>query len=244
MEASMLALLHQRSSQWQPAILGALQGLHLPLQLHPAQPAGLLPQAVAGLAPLGFLGALIEDPDLQREAAELVQHLEPEARLAGRTDLLVVERLGLRAYYLEPLALSAILDEFFVGQALVWVGKPRLEMVQGLRSVRSIAVAAPLPIEAEAMMARVPAPQRGGHGLLDQAAALARMADVIVYAGGSMPLDALQPYHTLLALQPPPREALRLVGQYLGPEELPARQMSLALEVLGYRVSPERFRPT
>jgi hypothetical protein len=244
MNGALLALIHQRPSQWQLVTEAALHGLDLPLALHPAQPGGWLPQALAGLAPLGFVGALIEEPEFQREAAGLVQHHETEVRQGGRTDLVVVERTGLRAYYMEPLALAALLDEFFLGQNLLWMGPPRLELVQGLRSVRSVAVATPLPMEAESMMARVPAAQRGSHGILAQSAGLSRMADVVVYAGGSLPLEALQPYHTLLALQAPPREALRLVGQYLGPEELPARRLSLALEVLGYRVAPERFRPS
>ena len=242
MNGTLLALIHQRASQWQPVIETAVRGLDLPLALHPAQPGSWLPQALAGLAPLGLLGALIEEPELQREAASLVQHHESEVRQGGRTDLVVVERTGLRAYYMEPLALAALLNEFFLGQNLLWIGPPRLELVQGLRSVRGVSVATPLPVDAETMMARVPAAQRGHHGVLSQAAGLSRTADVVVFAGGSLPLEALQPYHTLLALQAPPRESLRLVGQYLGPEELPARQLSLALEVLGYRVAPERFR--
>jgi hypothetical protein len=64
---------------------------------------------------------------------------------------------------------------------------------------------------------------------------------VLLYTGGPLPLEVLQPYHTLLALQAVPTGAYRLIGQYIGPEELQRFHLSVILEALGFALPPDAF---
>lgn len=237
----LLALLHQDQSRWHGVLVGALVGHRLPLNVHLSRPAEQLPQALSGLGPLGFRGALIEHPAHQQQAVGLVAALETEAQMASRCDFVLPERLGLRGYYLEALALSRLLLDYCSGLNLLWLGQARPELALGLRGPKQVAVAAPLPSEAEALMSKIPHSQRGLLTPLAQAQVLSRRADVVLYTGGKLPLEALQAYHTLIALVEPPKEALRLVGQYLGPTELPKYLLSQALEALGHPLPPDAF---
>lgn len=238
---SLLAVLHQGDSRLYPLLLRAAISHRLPLQVHAAQPGALFPAALAGLVPLGFGAALLEAPDFQTQAPGLVEALEPEAKAAKRVDLVVPERRGLRGYYLEPIALGNLLMHYAMGSTLLWMGRLRPELLAGLRGIQQVSVMSPSFAEGDSFLGRLPSSQRGHTTLPERAEALARHVDVILYSGGRLPLAALQPYHTLLALAEPPKEALKRVGQYLGPEELPRFLLSAVLEVLGQGLPPDAF---
>ncbi|PZA07812.1 MULTISPECIES: hypothetical protein [unclassified Meiothermus] len=238
---SLLAVLHQGDSRYYPLLLKAALSHRLPLKIHAAQPAGLLPAALAGLVPLGFEAALLEAPDFQTRAFELVEALEPEARGAGRVDLVIPERKGLRGYYLEPIALGNLLMRYAMGSTLLWMGKLRPELIGGLRGIKQVSAVSSSFAEGDSFLGKLPHSQRGHTTVPERVEALARHVDVILYGGGSLPIAALQPYHTLLALVDPPKEALKHVGQYLGPDELPRFFLSAVADALGHGLPPEAF---
>ena len=237
-----LVVLHQRSSQLLSPLLTATVGHKLPLHAYAAEVGSGLVAALAGLVPLGFAGAVLEDPQLRLDALKLVGALEPEAREAGRVDLVVPEGTRLRGYFLEGVALANLLHRYAFGDRVLWLGPLRPELSGGLRSVARVALVAPSFPEGDAFMARIPSPQRGDVVVgLERAEPLARHSDLILYTGGALPLELLQPYHTLLALQPVPKEPYRLVGQYIGPEELQRFHLSVILEALGFALPPDAF---
>jgi len=238
---SLLAVLHQGDSRYYSLLVGATVSHRLPLHIHAAQPGVLFPAALAGLVPLGFKAALLEASEFQTQAPGLLEVLEPEAKAARRVDLVVPERAGLRGYYLEPIALGNLLMHYAMGSTLLWMGKLRPELIGGLRGIKQVSVMSPSFAEGDSFLGKLPSSQRGHTTVPERAEALARHVDVILYSGGKLPLAALQPYHTLLALADPPKEALKHVGQYLGPDELPRFFLSGVLDVLGHALPPGAF---
>lgn len=237
-----LAVLHQGQSRWYPPLLGAALGHNLPLFVYEAQPGASLEAALNGLSALGMAGAVLEDPSLQSFALDMVHNLEAEAGQARRVDLVVPESTGPRGYYLEPLALSNLLRRYAFGDKAVWIGPSRGDLAQGLRGLSKVSVLSRNFPEGETFLGLLPPPQRGVVGVAEnQAEVVARQADLVIYAGGNLPLLMLQPYHTLLALKTVPSDALRLVGEYIAPEELERFHLSVILEALGHPLPPDAF---
>jgi len=237
-----LAVLHQGHSRWfQPLLTASL--LHkLPLFVYASQPGTNLEAALSALQPLDFRGAVIEDPGLQALASDAVENLEAEAEQARRVDLVVPEVTGTRGFYLEPIALASLIRRYAFGDNALWLGPTRSELAQGLRGLSRVSVVSRSFPEGESFLERLPAPQRGLVAVAEtQVTVVARQADLILYAGGNLPLALLQPYHSILALRPLPAEALRLIGRYVPPEEFQRFYLAALLEPLGYALPPETF---
>lgn len=237
-----LVVFHQGQSRWFEPLLTASLHHQLPLFVYPSQPGLHLEAALAGLCPLGFRGAVLEDPGLQAQALDAVQHLEPEAMQARRVDLVLPEMAGVRGFYLEAIALANLIRRYAFGDKALWLGPLRSELAQGLRGLTKVSVLSQSFPEGEGFLELLPPPQRGVVAATEvQAAAVARQADLIIYAGGDLPLALLQPYHRLVALKPISADALQLVGEYLPPEEFQKFHLAALLEPLGYALPPETF---
>ncbi|MDX2004571.1 MAG: hypothetical protein SFU83_04770 [Meiothermus sp.] len=237
-----LVVLHSGQSRWFPSLLTAATQHDLPLFVYAAQPGSDLGAAFQALRPLGFAGVVIEDPGLQAVALDGVVSLEAEAQQARRVDAVVPENLGPRGYYLEPVALAMLLRRHAFGERAVWVGPARAEMAQGLRYLSKVSVLSRNFPEGEGFLSLIPGPQRGVVGVAEvQSEVVARQADLVIYSGGTLPMNLLQPFHTLLALKPAPSEALRLIGEYIGPEEFQRFHLAALLEALGFPLPPESF---
>lgn len=237
-----LVVLHQGQSRWYQPLLAAITSHNLPLFAYPAQSVTELESIFAALRPLNFAGALIEDPGMQVLALDAVTSQEAEANLARRVDAVIPESHGPRGYYLEPIALSQLLRRHAFGERGVWIGPARSEMAQGLRNLSKVSVVSKNFPEGEGFLSLLPMPQRGVVGVAEvQSEVVARQADLVIYAGGALPLSLLQPYHTLLALKPVPSEALRLIGEYIAPEEFQRFYLASFMEAVGYVLPPEAF---
>ncbi len=237
-----LVVLYKGQSRWFQPLLAAITSHDLPLFAYPAQPGDDLAAALAALKPLNFAGALIEDSDLQPLALDSMSNLESEASLARRVDAVIPESQGPRGYYLEPIALSQLLRRYAFGERGVWVGPTRTEMAQGLRNLSKVSVVSKNFPEGEGFLSLLPAPQRGVVGVAEvQSEVVARQADLVIYAGGTLPLGLLQPYHTLLALKPVPAETLRLIGEYIAPEEFQRFYLAAFMEAVGHMLPPDAF---
>ncbi|GIW30809.1 MAG: hypothetical protein KatS3mg071_0983 [Meiothermus sp.] len=237
-----LVVFHPGHSRWFEPLLAASLHHNLPLFVYPSQPGTHLEAALTGLLPLGFRGAVLEDPGLQALALDMVQHLEPEAVQARRVDLVLPEMTGVRGFYLEPIALANLIRRYAFGDRALWLGPARAELAQGLRGLTKVSVLSRSFPEGESFLELLPPPQRGVVAVAEvQAAVVARQADLIVYAGGSLPLSLLQPYHSVIALRPLPTEALRLVGEYVPPDEFQRFHLAALLEALGHALPPEAF---
>lgn len=238
----LVAVLHQGLTRFHSPLVSAVINYKLPLIIHPAEPKAGLEAALLGLGPLSLSGAIVEDAVLQASAAQIVKTLEAEAQSAGRADLVIPERAGLRGYFLEPLALGNLLVRYAYGDKALWIGPGRPELASGLRGVSKVSVFAKTYPEGDNFLGRIPGPQRGHVVVGDsQAEAVARQVDTVIFAGGSLPLSLLQPYHTLVGLEPPSKDIFPLIGQYLGPDELLRFHLSALLDVLGHALPPEAF---
>ncbi|WP_299427825.1 hypothetical protein [uncultured Meiothermus sp.] len=237
-----LAVLHQGQSRWYQPLLTASMHHNLPLFVYASQPGINLEAALAALQPLNLRGAVLEDSGLQALALDAVQNLEAEAEQARRVDLVVPEVTGTRGFYLEPIALANLIRRYALGDKALWLGPIRSELAQGLRGLTKVSILSRSFPEGESFLQRLPAPQQGVVAAAEvQATVVARQADLILYAGGTLPLALLQPYHSLIALRPLPAEALRMIGEYVPPEEFQKFHLAALLETLGYALPPETF---
>jgi len=237
-----LAVLHQGQSRWYQPLLTASLHHNLPLFVYASQPGINLEAALAGLQPLNFRGAVVEDPGMQAMVLDAVQNLEAEAERARRVDLVVPEVTGTRGFYLEPIALANLIRRYAFSDKALWLGPVRSELAQGLRGLTKVSVLSRSFPEGESFLELLPVPQRGVVAVAEvQATVVARQADLIVYTGGSLPVALLQPYHNVIALKPLPAEALRLVGQYVAPEVFQKFHLAALLEPMGYTLPPEAF---
>jgi hypothetical protein len=185
---------------------------------------------------------VLEDPALQARAAAHLAHLEPEAAQARRVDLVVPEPTGSRGFYQGPIALARLIGRYALGDKALWVGPLSPELALGLRGLSAVSVVGPSFPEGEAFLQQLPSPQRGVVAVSEpQAQAVARQADLLIYAGGPLPLGLIQPYHRVLALRPLSPEALLRVGECFPPELWQRFWLSALLEPLGYTLPPEAF---
>ncbi|WP_457634036.1 hypothetical protein [Oceanithermus desulfurans] len=218
---NLVALFAAAQSRWHDALVSAVHGHDLPLYVQSAQPGPALAEAVAGLAPLGFAGAFVEDPAAQAGVFEAVARREAEAEEAGRVDAVKVQFGATTGSFLWPEAVRFATEQAgFTGARFLWVGPPLPGLRSALRTARTVHVWQASPSEGEAVLGRLPQPQRGRVALSQaQVEALAHEVDLILYAGGGLPLRVLQPYHGLFALKEPPlQDAYLAVDQVISPD--------------------------
>jgi len=237
-----VAYLHQGEAPALPPLLGALSrhGGHVVA----SEPGTALEAALFGLCPLGFAGAWIEGETLSARAAGLLAELEPEARHARRADAVACGYAGPRGLFLAPRALARLFErEVYPGVRVLWLGGPRPELAAGLRGVARVDVAARLPGEGEALLGALPEPIRGELALRpEEVRALAAQADLLLFAGGTLPLEVFLPYHTVLALAPVPKAVFQAVERVIEPERFRAERLALFVEeVLGLELPPQAF---
>jgi len=237
-----LAYLHDGEAPFLAPLIAALSPQGVPVLA--ARPGAALSDALRGLCPLGFAGAWVEGEELGKRALSETAQREPEARLAGRVDAVACGFAGPRGLFLAPAALGRVFDRHvYPGARLLWVGAPQPELAPGLRGAGEVSVYAATPAEGEAFLAALPEGLRGRVAVRpDEARALAAEADLLLYAGGRLPAEVLFPYHTVLALLPPPRSVYQAVERVLEPEFFWAERLALFVqETLGLSLPPEAF---
>ncbi len=239
-----VALFTGNDSRWYPQLVTALSVHQVPLQVINAPVGGRVAEAIAGLAPLGFSGALVEEPRLQREAAEKLNRLELEAAEAGVVDALRVQFGEVQGHLLLPAAVRLAMEQTgFNGARVLWLGPAQPGMREALRLASKVHVMRPTPLEAEDLLNTLPPPQRG-NAVFDktQAQALAGEVDLVMYNGGPLPLALLQPYHGLFAFEEPQQDAYMVVDQVISPAYFRQLYLSRLLGwVSGVDLPPEDF---
>jgi len=239
-----VSLFSANNSRWLAPLLAALAVHEVPLQVIPAPIANRLPAALGGLQPLGFSGALIEDPGYQTQAAGEIVRLEMEAREAGVVDAVKVQFGELQGNYLLPVVIKQAMEQSgFAGARVLWLGNPLPGLRDALRLAMKVHVMSENPVSGEAFLQQL-SPRQRGYAVLDkpQAHALASQVDLIFYNGGSLPLSLLQPYHGLFALKEPQQDAYMAVDQVISPEYFRKLYLSQLLGwVTGLELPPEDF---
>ncbi|WP_337844982.1 hypothetical protein [Thermus sp.] len=188
-------------------------------------------QALSCLRLLDFAGLALEEALPPPEGVRL----EAEAERAGRVDLLLPYAGGVLGQHTEGLALERFLSRNYPGARALWLGPLRPHLAPALRPLGQVSVAAESFAEGDAFLARLPKGVRGYVVLRrEEAQALALRSDLLIHAGGRLPLELLQPFHHLLALIPlDPRLGERVEGAH-GPEALLDLRVEVVLEGLGF----------
>ena len=225
-----------------------LEPRFLPIEV-PA--ASNLAAALAGLAPLGFLGAVLTGP-AQTEALRLVSRRAHAADRDGAVDAIALhgpETFG--SHVLED-ALSLALDRAgfrpFGATAVVLCGGPAaLAATQLARTgLRAIVLAAPDRPAAERLARAVPAGIETHAVTLEESRLddLLATADLLVHASADARLDPrkLGPFHTLLEAATETSLAVSLEragGQVIAHRAVAAAALAARLEfVTGVRLDP------
>jgi len=239
-----IALFSGNGGRWIAPVLAALAIHELPIQVIPAPVGGRLREAIEGLPPLGFAGALIEDEAYQAAACEKITRLEVEARETGRVDAIKVQFGELQGNYLLPATVKQAMEQSgFTGARVLWLGPAIPGLRDALRLAMKVHVLSGSPIEGEAFLEKLP-PRQRGHTVLDkaQAQALASEVDLVFYNGGSLPLSLLQPYHGLFAFKEPQQDAYMIVDQVVSPRYFRQFYLSRLLGwISGVDLPPEDF---
>ncbi|MCS6867392.1 MAG: hypothetical protein NZ846_09225 [Thermus sp.] len=189
--------------------------------------------ALPCLWPLGFAGAVLAEALPPPEGVRL----EAEAQAAGLMDLAVPGAKGLWGQYTEGVALERFLAQHFPGAKALWLGPLRPALAPFLRPLAQVAVAAGSFAEGDSFLARLPERARGPVvARAEEVQALALRADLLLYAGGRLSLEHLQPFHVLVALVPPDRGVWERVQAVYAPEDLLGVRVRVILEGLGYPV--------
>lgn len=229
-KARPLAVVYRKASPFFDRLLAEVAASRLPLLPYPVEAEDPF-RALPCLAPLDFAGMVLEEALPPPEGVRL----EAEAGEAGLVDLLVPGPLGPTAQYTEGLALERWLATFFPGTRALWLGPLRPPLAPFLRALGRVSVAAPSFAEGEAFLARLPERARGHVAVRAQElGALALEADLLIHAGGRLPLEVLQPFHALLALTPVERGVGERVREVYAPEALRDFRVRAVLAALGY----------
>ncbi|SDE85199.1 hypothetical protein SAMN04488243_11324 [Thermus arciformis] len=230
-KARPLAVLHRGASPLFHHLVEEVAALRLPLFPYPVEvpPGGDPWAALSCLAPLDFAGLALEEALPPPKGVRL----EAEAEAGGLVDLVVPGLSGLYSHYTEGLALERFLSAHFPGARALWLGPLRPSLAPFLRALGQVSVVAPSFAEGDGFLARLP-PKARGHVALrrEEATALALKADLLLHAGGGLPLEWLQPFHALLTLTPPMPGLADRVQQVHGPEALLAFRVRALLEAL------------
>lgn len=225
-----LLLLHRRPSPLFDRLVAEVAAARLPLFLYPVEVEDPW-KALPCLAPLGLAGAVLGEALPPPEGVRL----EAEAQAAGRVDLLVPGPGGLTGQYAEGVALERFLALRFPGAKGLWLGPLRPSLAPFLRPLGQVSLAAESFAEGDSFLARLPGRARGHVALgRGEVAALALQADLLLYTGGRLPLEYLQPFHALLALSPVDRGVYERVHAVYPLEDLLPFQVRVVLEGLGY----------
>lgn len=229
-KARPLAVVYRGASPLFDRLAAEVAAARLPLFPYPVEAEDPF-KALPCLAPLDFAGMVLEEALPPPEGVRL----EAEAGQAGRVDLLVPGPLGPTGQYTEGLALERWLATSFPGARALWLGPLRPPLAPFLRALGRVSVAAPSFAEGEGFLARLPERARGHVAVRAQElGALALEADLVIFAGGRLPLEILQPFHALLALAPVERGVRERVLEVHGLETLLDFRAKAALEALGY----------
>ena len=239
-----IAIFSGNESRWLAPLLAALAVHEQPMQVISAPVGGRLDEALAGLAPLGFTGVLIEDEGYQRAAADKIGRLEVEAREAGIVDVAKVQFGELQGNYLLPKVVKQAMEQSgFAGARVLWLGPALPGLRDALRLATKVHVMSSGPVEGEAFLEKL-SPRQRGLAVLDktQAQALASEVDLVFYNGGPLPLSLLQPYHGLFAFKEPQQDAYMIVDQVISPVYFRQLYLSRLLGwVSGVDLPPEDF---
>ncbi|WP_117237297.1 hypothetical protein [Thermus sediminis] len=229
-KARPLPVFYREASTFFDPLAAAIAANRLPLFPYPVE--ALDPwEALPCLRPLDFAGMVLEEALAPPEGVRL----EAEAQEAGRVDLVVAGAFGLLGHYTEGLALERFLSAAFPGAKALWLGPLRAPLAPFLRALGRVSVAAGSFAEGDGFLARLPERARGHVALRpEEVHALALKADLVIFAGGRLPLSLLQPFHTLLALAPVERGVRERVLEAHGPEEVWDFRTRAVLEGLGY----------
>ena len=225
-----LVFFYRRPSPLFDRLVAEVTTAKLPLFPYPVE--GEDPwRALPCLAPLGLAGVLLAEALSPPEGVRL----EPEAREAGVLDLLVPGTSGLLGQFTEGVGLERFLAAHFPGARALWLGPLRPALAPFLRPLGQVSVAGGSFAEGDSFLAHLPERARG-HVVLrrEEVQAVALKADLILFSGGRLPLDSLQPFHALLALASLDRGVWELVKVVYGLEDLLTYQVRVVLETLGY----------
>jgi hypothetical protein len=229
-----LVFLHRVPSPLFDRLVAEVATARLPLFPYPVEvqdPFALFPC----LAPLGLAGAVLAEalPPPKDLAPSL--SLEAEAREAGLLDLVVPRVGGLMGQYTEGVALERFLSAHFPGARGLWLGPLRPSLAPFLRPLGQVSVVASSFAEGDSFLARLPERARGHVALRpEEARALSLKVDLLLYAGGRLSLDVLQPFHALVALAPVEKGVWERVQVVYPPEDLLIFRVRAVLEGLGY----------
>lgn len=218
---NLVALFASAESRWHDALVSAVSNHDLPISIQTARTGSSTSEAVAGLAPLGFAGALVEDPATQQQVYAATPRREVEAEEAARVDALKVQFGTTTGTFIWPNAVRLAIEQAgFAGARVLLAGPQPQALRSALRGARTVHVWRTSPSEGEAVLAALPQPQRGRVLLSqDQVEAIAPEVDLILYTGGGLPVRILQPYHGLFALKEPPlQDAYLAVDQVISPD--------------------------
>ncbi|WP_243090434.1 hypothetical protein [Thermus neutrinimicus] len=206
----------------------------LPLFPYPVEaqdPIALFPC----LAPLGLAGAVLAEALPPPRDLALGLSLEAEAREAGLLDLVVPRVRGLVGQYTEGVALERFLSVHFPGAKGLWLGPLRPSLAPFLRPLGQVSVVAGSFAEGDGFLSRLPERARGHVALRpEEARALSLRVDLLLYAGGRLSLDLLQPFHALVAMAQVERGVWERVQVVYPPEDLLGYRVRAVLEGLGY----------
>lgn len=229
-----LVFLHRAPSPLFDRLVAEVATARLPLFPYPVEaqdPFALLPC----LAPLGLAGAVLAEALPPPKDLVPSLSLEAEARGAGLLDLVVPRLGGLMGQYTEGVALERFLSAHFPGARGLWLGPLRPFLAPFLRPLGQVSVVAPSFAEGDSFLAHLPERARGHVALRpEEARALSLKVDLLLYAGGRLSLDLLQPFHALVALAPVEKGVWERVQVVYPPEDLLVFRVRAVLEGLGY----------
>ncbi|WP_114314017.1 hypothetical protein [Thermus caldifontis] len=229
-----LAFLYRAPSPLFDRLVAEVATARLPLFPYPVEaqdPWALLPC----LGPLGLAGAVLAEAVPPPEKPPLNLFLEPEAKEAGLLDLLLPRVGGVAGQYTEGLALERLLSTHFPGARGLWLGPLRPSLAPFLRPLAQVSVVAGSFAEGDRFLSRLPERARGHVALRpEEVRALSLKADLLLYVGGRLNLEILQPFHALLALAPVEKGAWERVQVVYPPEDLLGYRVRGVLEGLGY----------
>lgn len=123
-------------------LLAAVTSFHIDVEPYVVDPRRRWRRALDGLAPLDFVGALVEGRQFQARALTLADSATQAAQSAGAADILAVRWGQVEADFIQARALQEMLAHFLPYQArLGWIGEAAPELKQDLALTSDLAEA-------------------------------------------------------------------------------------------------------